>query len=359
MGIRECEDCGGKVSDLAESCPHCGRPMEPKSSDKAEEGKPPEEEQALEDEKAHGIEPASPTDETKGENGWSKYKYALGVIGFILIIVSLFLPLVKAPNGATSTFFGTKGSLGGAFILLWALISIGFAQYKRFKYMVIPAAFVLGIALFTLNYTINSEYDLSMEFGWYVVFAGCAALILGAFIPGPEEQKRRGVFLEIICVPMGLVTAFFIYSNFLSPSDSASGVSQTRDQRFGAAGPASPVESGECIISDLRLSNIPERKSDGRAWDPMGGRPDVLVRLTVGGRVFTTGASENAYTDASWHPGWSIELNELTVLKLEVEDEDLTAHDNIAYGELDASKLSWGNNRFEASNGLTIIIGIE
>lgn len=27
MAVMECPDCGGKVSDLAEHCPHCGRPV--------------------------------------------------------------------------------------------------------------------------------------------------------------------------------------------------------------------------------------------------------------------------------------------------------------------------------------------
>jgi hypothetical protein len=29
MGLLECPDCGGKVSDQAPACPHCGRPMSP------------------------------------------------------------------------------------------------------------------------------------------------------------------------------------------------------------------------------------------------------------------------------------------------------------------------------------------
>jgi hypothetical protein len=28
MGLIECPDCEGKVSDIAPSCPHCGRPFE-------------------------------------------------------------------------------------------------------------------------------------------------------------------------------------------------------------------------------------------------------------------------------------------------------------------------------------------
>ena len=128
--------------------------------------------------------------------------------------------------------------------------------------------------------------------------------------------------------------------------------------------------AGEYYMSDIILRNIPEKKLDGHRWDPMGGAPDLFIRIYVvyenGEEVLhSTTAVKGNTRSAIWSNSESFfastgESNSDDIeLMFKVWDEDMSRHDFVDSGRIPLSDLEVGEVEFELSFGTDVSFELE
>lgn len=120
--------------------------------------------------------------------------------------------------------------------------------------------------------------------------------------------------------------------------------------------------AGEYSMSDIILRNIPETKLDGHRWDPMGGAPDLFIKIYVvyenGEEVLhSTTAVKGNTRSAIWSNSESFfastgEPNSDDIeLMFKVWDEDMSSHDFVDSGKISFSDLDTGHIQLELNYG--------
>ena len=90
MGLIECPDCDGKVSDIAPTCPHCGRPFEQKKVELS----------------------ANPNSQQGFQNSATESVFKL-ILNWIQLQKKILLFILLVPIAS-----------GGAYLLIWLLLVV-------------------------------------------------------------------------------------------------------------------------------------------------------------------------------------------------------------------------------------------
>ena len=96
MSIIECKECGGQVSDKAETCPHCGIKV------------------ASDDSMQEGHDDSGTDNSRKSKKSPSRGRLIkLGTIAGIVMVISVFLPWVEGSSSSSVMGYSSSYSTGG------------------------------------------------------------------------------------------------------------------------------------------------------------------------------------------------------------------------------------------------------
>jgi hypothetical protein len=122
MSITKCNECGGKISNKASSCPHCGAPN-------------------IGDRDISGNVPLP-------------IFMIFGIIGTILAALGVFLPFMQVPiYGSVNLFHNAQGD-GVIIVAMSCLTVLGFST-KKYLITLLPSVVSLSILFFDISNTLT------------------------------------------------------------------------------------------------------------------------------------------------------------------------------------------------------------
>jgi len=129
--------------------------------------------------------------------------------------------------------------------------------------------------------------------------------------------------------------------------------------------------AGFYIMSDIIVRHVPSDKPNGSAWDPMGGAPDLFLRISIAyGRdeealQSSTTAKDNCGSSAIWSRSEDFFVDRADShsddvdLLIELWDEDMSSHDLVDVGRVSLSDLEIGSVEIEMSFGTEISFELD
>ncbi|MDM7998834.1 MAG: zinc-ribbon domain-containing protein [Dehalococcoidia bacterium] len=364
MALIKCPDCGNDISDIAPTCPRCGRPMStPATVETTSQSEP----DTLGAESAETQQNAQKT-LVKEEPDVEKrvqpnyFQLILGILGSLSILGGVFMPLVRGSGEAFATLFGA-GSLIGLSFLLWGLIALGLVAVRRFREIAIPSVVVLGLTVFLYIVLSGQEGGSYLEygFGWALLVGGSIMLVISAALPS-RWGTRFPVLLMLAAVINGVIS-FQAVKDFSEMTTGHPGTGGS--SRHGNHSPSSqavlgidsnPFEGSVTLVS-ISLEGIPMTNSSGGTWDNINPNPDPFLVITLNGEtVHTTSARSESSGSASWSIERQMFISESSQLGMQVWDEDISQHDLMFSTQFDGDQLTWGVNDIELENGTTITL---
>lgn len=152
MALVSCKECGGQVSDKAQTCPHCGIKV-------------------VIDDNLH----ESPDDSDTGNSGKSKKSPSsrrlikLGTIAGIVMVISVFLPWVEGSASSSvmgySSSFSTGRLPGTSLWYGWMAISLGvlgvFFVHKEYKFSIIIGVIAILDAIALISGWLSFDTSIS------------------------------------------------------------------------------------------------------------------------------------------------------------------------------------------------------
>lgn len=155
----------------------------------------------------------------------------LGLAGAFLLALGVFLPIVRIPIAGSQNYF-QNGQGDGVFIILLALVVIGFVIMRRNNWLWLPGMLSLALVGFTLSslvvlireirQSVTAEMEdslfgglatlflesIQIEWGWIALVTG-ALLILGAAYLGRHDNWRRYLAASLM-ISVGVVLVLWI-----------------------------------------------------------------------------------------------------------------------------------------------------
>lgn len=179
----KCPNCNNELAEETRFCNYCGTPVNSAQStgetvqSNVSSGQPVQ--------NNSNVQYSQPV----VNNSKSKYKRPLSIIGFIVVLVSLFLPYCEA-----NYFFSTSVALidgDGLLLVPFIIVGIILAALNKVKGTIVPIVVLVIYFVYSL-FNINSNEAsglLQFSTGFYIMVLGII-MTIAAFIMRISENKK-------------------------------------------------------------------------------------------------------------------------------------------------------------------------